>query len=398
MEYSKLLSKRAQALAPSGIRKFFDLLSDRKDVIGLTVGQPDFETPWHIRRVGIESLQDGKTFYTSNSGLPKLREELSAYLDRRFALRYDPKKELIVTVGGSEAIDVALRAIIDEGDEVIVPQPAFVCYGPLVSMAGGVPVYVKTEEKDGFKLTPEALSAALSPKTKLLVLPFPNNPTGAVMTREDLEKIAEVLRPTNVLILSDEIYAEMTYTGQKGPGQSAHTSVATLPGMRERTVVVGGFSKSYAMTGWRIGYTAAPAPITGQMLKIHQYGIMCAPTTAQYAAIEALRNGDGDIAEMTAEYNRRRRYIVDGLRKIGIPTFEPEGAFYVFPQIGVFGLSSEEFCRRLLEEHGAAIVPGTAFGECGEGFARISYAYSVQHITEALRRIGAFVERLKEDQ
>ena len=307
MDYSKTLSKRAQALEPSGIRKFFDLLADRKDVVGLTVGQPDFQTPWHIRRAGIESLQDGKTYYTSNSGLPKLREELSAYLDRRFALRYDAKKELIVTVGGSEAIDIAFRAVLDEGDEVIVPQPAFVCYGPLVKMAGGVPVYVDTKEKDAFKLTPDALKSALSPKTNLLVLPFPTNPTGAVMTREDLEKIAEVLRPTNVMILSDEIYAEMTYTSAKGPGASSHVSIATLPGMRERTVVVGGFSKSYAMTGWRIGYTAAPEPVTRQMLKIHQYGIMCAPTTAQYAAIEALKNGDSEIAAMTAEYDRRRR-------------------------------------------------------------------------------------------
>ena len=395
MDYSESLSKRAQSLAPSGIRKFFDLLGDRKDVVGLTVGQPDFQTPWHIRQAGIESLEDGKTFYTSNSGLPALREEISKYLLRRFALKYDPASELIVTVGGSEAIDVALRAVIDPGDEVIIPQPAFVCYGPLVTMAGGVPVYIDTREEDLFKLTPDALIGAITPKTKMLILPYPNNPTGAIMEREDLEAIARVLRKTDIYVLSDEIYAEMTYTGKRGPGASSHVSIAGIDGMRERTVIVNGFSKAYAMTGWRMGYTAAPAPVTKQMLKLHQYGIMCAPTTAQFASIEALRNGDQDIAEMTAEYDRRRRYITDGLRKFGIPVFEPQGAFYVFPKIGVFGLSSDEFCERLLYEHKAAIIPGTAFGACGEGFARISYAYSVKHISEALRRIGEFTNTLK---
>ena len=394
-DYSEILSKTAQSLEPSGIRKFFDLLGDRKDVVGLTVGQPDFPTPWHIRRAGVESLDDGKTYYTANSGLPLLREEIARYLCRRFGLRYDPKSEVIVTVGGSEAIDLTVRACLDPGDEVIVPQPCFVCYAPLVRTAGGVPVFINTKEENGFKLTPDELRAALTPKTKLLVLPYPNNPTGAVMTRADLEAIAAVLRETDVMVLSDEIYAEMTYISQTGNGLSPHVSIASLDGMRERTVVVNGFSKAYAMTGWRLGYTAAPAPVTRQMLKLHQYGIMCAPTTSQYAAIEALKNGDQDIAEMTAEYDRRRRYIVDGLRKLGIPCFEPEGAFYVFPRIGVFGLSGDEFCRRLLEEYKCAIVPGSAFGQSGGDFARISYAYSVRHISEALRRIGEFVATLK---
>ena len=395
MDYSKILSEKAQVLKPSGIRKFFDLLNEMTDVVALTVGQPDFVTPWHIREAGITSLEDGKTYYTSNSGLISMREEISKYLDRRFGLTYDPKTELVVTVGGSEAIDIAIRACLNPGDEVIIPQPSFVCYGPLVSMADGVPVYIETKEKDNFKLTPEALKAAITPKTKMLVLPFPNNPTGAIMNREDLEKIAEILRGTDIMVLSDEIYAEMTYGEKKTATASGHVSIASLPGMRERTIIVNGFSKAYAMTGWRMGYTAAPEPVTKQMLKLHQYGIMCAPTTSQYAAVEALKNGDPDIEEMTAEYDRRRRFIVDGLRALGIPTFEPEGAFYVFPNVGVFGLSSEEFCEKLLYDYGVAIVPGTAFGDCGEGFARISYAYSVKHITEALERMGRFVEDLK---
>ena len=391
MDYSKLLSEKAQDIKPSGIRKFFDMLGDMDDVIALTVGQPDFVTPWHIREAGIDSLERGKTYYTSNSGLLEMREEICRYLSRRFSLTYDPQSEIVVTVGGSEAIDMAMRAILNPGDEVIIPTPCFVCYEPLCKMADGVPVTLVTEEKDAFKLTPEKLKAAITPKTKLLVMPFPNNPTGAIMTREELEGIAEVLRGTDILVLSDEIYAEMTYGSQ-------HVSIASLPGMRERTVVVNGFSKAYAMTGWRMGYTAAPAPITNQMLKLHQYAIMCAPTTSQFAAIEALRNGDVDIERMTGEYDLRRRYLVDGLRKMGIPCFEPEGAFYVFPNVGVFGMTSEEFCERLLYEGRVAIVPGTAFGECGEGFARISYAYSLKHIGEALERIRAFVKTLEENR
>lgn len=387
IDYSRILSRTVVDLKKSGIRKFFDLLDGRKDVIGLTVGQPDFITPWHIREAGIESLQKGKTYYTSNSGMPELRAEVCRYLKRRFDLCYDPD-EAVITVGGSEAIDLAIRAVVEPGDEVIVPTPSFVCYDPIVRLCGGVPVIIKTTAKDRFKLTPEALRAAITPKTKMLVLPYPNNPTGAILTREELEEIAEVLRGTNILVLSDEIYAEMTY-GRK------HVSIASLEGMWERTVIASGFSKAYAMTGWRMGYLAAPLPLAEQMLKIHQYAIMCAPTTSQYAAIEALKNGDEDIAMMTAEYDRRRRYIYKGLRDIGIEVFEPEGAFYIYPEIGRFGIDAEEFCERLLNEYKCAIVPGTAFGEGGEGFARISYAYSVKHIAEALNRMEAFVKTLK---
>lgn len=386
MDYSKVLSKKAVEMKPSGIRKFFDMLGGMKDVVALTVGQPDFITPWHIREAGIESLERGKTYYTSNSGLPELRSEISAYLNRRFGLEYDPEKEIVVTVGGSEAIDIAVRALVNPGDEVIIPVPSFVCYAPIVSIMDGVPVFVETKEADSFKLTPEALRAAITPKTKLLIMPFPNNPTGAVMTAEELEEIAQILRGTDIMVLSDEIYAEMTY-GRR------HVSIASLPGMRERTVVVNGFSKAYAMTGWRMGYTAAPEPVTKQMLKLHQFCIMCAPTTSQYAATEALKNGDGDIAMMTAEYDRRRRFIVDGLRRIGLSCFEPEGAFYVFPNVSGFGMTSEEVCEKLLYEFGVAIVPGTAFGDCGEGHARISYAYSVEHITRALERMEKFVQK-----
>ncbi len=387
MDYGKILSSTAQEIKPSGIRKFFDLLGDMKDVIALTVGQPDFVTPWHIRVSAVESLEKGKTYYTSNSGTLELRTEIAAYMSRRFGLTYDPKDEIIVTVGGSEAIDIATRAIVNPGDEVIVPQPSFVCYGPIAALAGGVPVFLETKEKDCFKLTPDALRAAITPKTKLLVLPFPNNPTGAIMTAEDLEGIAEVLRGTDIMVLSDEIYSELTYGRE-------HVSIASLDGMRERTVVVNGFSKTYAMTGWRMGYTLAPREVTRQMLKIHQYAIMCAPTASQFAAVEALKNGDEDVAMMRAEYNRRRRYLVGGLRGMGIDCFQPEGAFYVYPNISRFGLSSEEFCQKLLYEGGVAIVPGTAFGDCGEGFARISYAYSVEHIAKALDRIEKFIGTL----
>lgn len=389
MDYSKILSDRAVALKPSGIRKFFDLVDEMKDVVALTIGQPDFVTPWHIREAGIESLENGKTYYTSNYGLPELREEISKYLNRRFSLSYSGKDEIIVTVGGSEAIDLALRALLNPGDEVIVPVPSFVCYGPLTTMAGGVPVMLETVAEDNFKLNPERLKAAITPKTKVLILPFPNNPTGAVMEYDDLMAIADVIKDTDIVVITDEIYAELTFTGGR------HVSFATLPGMRERTIVVNGFSKAYAMTGWRMGYTAAPREITAQMFKIHQFAIMCSPTTSQYAAIEALKNGDPDIEFMAAEYNRRRRFIVDGLHEIGIPCFEPHGAFYVFPNVGAFGLSSEEFCERLLYEENVAIVPGTAFGECGEGFARISYAYSVKHITQALERMEKFVRKFR---
>ncbi len=387
MDYSKILSKTVQNIEPSGIRKFFDLLGERKDVISLTVGEPDFLTPWHIREAGIESLERGKTYYTSNDGIMELRSEICNYLNRRFNLVYTPKTDVIVTVGGSEAIDIGVRALVNPGDEVIIPVPAFVCYGPIVELAHGVPVYIETKAEDNFKLTPEALRAAITPKTKLLILPFPNNPTGAVLTRDELEEIADILRGTDIMVLSDEIYGELTY-GFK------HTPIATLDGMWERTITVSGFSKAYAMTGWRLGYLCAPAPIVEQIHKIHQYAIMCAPTTSQLAAIEALKNGDSDIEMMASEYDRRRKYIISGLRAKGIECFEAEGAFYVFPNIGQYGLSSEEFCQRLLDEKGIAIVPGTAFGKCGEGFARISYAYSVEHIGRALEAIGEFVKDL----
>lgn len=387
LDYSKILSSTAQEIKPSGIRKFFDLLAERKDVISLTVGEPDFVTPWHIRVAAMESLQKGKTYYTSNSGTLELRQEIANYQNRRYGLTYDPKDEIIVTVGGSEAIDLAVRACINPGDEVIVPQPAFVCYGPIASLAGGVPVIISTKEENKFKLTAEELKAAITPKTKLLVLPYPNNPTGAIMTREDLEPIAEVLRDTGIIVLSDEIYSELTYGRE-------HVSIANLDGMRERTIIASGFSKAYAMTGWRMGYTLAPREITKQMLKIHQYAIMCAPTMSQFAAVEAMKNGDEDVKMMRDEYNRRRRYIVGGLREMGIECFDPEGAFYVYPNISKFGMSSEEFCERLIDEASVAIVPGTAFGDCGEGFARISYAYSVEHIAKALERIDHFIKTL----
>ncbi|MBQ7324356.1 MAG: aminotransferase class I/II-fold pyridoxal phosphate-dependent enzyme [Clostridia bacterium] len=388
IRYDSLLSQTVQEIAPSGIRKFFDLLDDLKGVTALTVGQPDFVTPWHIREKAIESLEQGRTYYTSNAGLLPLRQEIANYMQRRFNLSYNPKDEIIVTVGGSEAIDIAVRACINPGDEVIVPLPSFVCYGPIVSMAGGVPVYLPLKAENGFKLTAKELASVITPKTKMVVLPFPNNPTGSILTEEELVPIADLLRDTNIFVLSDEIYAELTYGRQ-------HASIASLPGMQERTIIASGFSKAYAMTGWRMGYTLAPREITTQMYKVHQYAIMCAPTASQYAAIEAMQNGDEDVAYMREEYDRRRKLIVKGLRDIGIPCFEPEGAFYVFPEIGKFGLSSEDFCTRLLYENNVAIVPGTAFGACGEGFARISYAYSVRHITTALEKMEEFVKKLK---
>lgn len=387
MDYASLLSRTVVGLKKSGIRKFFDLLDTMDDVVSLTVGQPDFVTPWHIREVGMESLQRGKTYYTSNAGVPELRAEICRYLDRRFGLSYE-SDETLVTVGGSEAIDLAIRAVTEPGDEVIIPTPSFVCYEPIVKLCGGVPVTIPTKKEDRFKLTPEALSAAITPRTKMVVLPFPNNPTGAILTQEELEGLAAVLEHTNIAVLSDEIYAEMTY-GRR------HVSIAALPGMKERTILVNGFSKAFAMTGWRLGFVAAPKPLAEQMLKIHQYAIMCAPTTSQLAAVEALRNGDPDIEMMTAEYNRRRLYIRAGLSAIGLDSFEPEGAFYIFPEIGKYGLSSDEFCNRLLHEKRCAIVPGTAFGEGGEGFARLSYAYSVKHIDKALERMEDFLKTLK---
>ncbi len=387
IDYNRVLSRTVVDLPKSGIRKFFDLLENMNDVVSLTVGQPDFVTPWHIREAGIESLQKGKTYYTSNAGTRELREEIARYFARRFSLFYLPE-ETIATVGGSEAIDLAIRAVVEPGDEVIIPTPSFVCYEPIVRMTGGVPVILTTRAEDRFKLTPDALRAAITPHTKMLVLPFPSNPTGAIMTREELAEIADILRNTNIVVLSDEIYAELTY-GRK------HTSIAALPDMKERTVLVNGFSKAFAMTGWRLGMLAAPKPLIEQMLKIHQYAIMCAPTTSQLAAVEALRNGDGDIESMVAEYDRRRLYIYNGLRDIGMDSFEPEGAFYIFPDIRPFGLSSDEFCNRLLYDYKCALVPGNAFGACGEGFARVSYAYSVKHLSMALERIEAFLKTLK---
>ena len=388
IDYASLIPSHVQDIKPSGIRKFFDLVSSNPQAISLTVGEPDFVTPWHIRMAGIDSLEKGKTYYTANAGLAELRQEIAGYLDRRFGVKYDPMKEIIVTVGGSEAIDITFRSLLEPGDEVIIPQPAFVCYEPLARMAGGVPVIIETKEENNFKLTAAELRAALTPKTKLLVLPYPNNPTGAIMTKEDLVALEEVLRGTNVLILSDEIYAELTYGRE-------HCSCAAVPGLTERTILASGFSKAYAMTGWRMGYLCAPAPLAAQMLKLHQFGIMSAPTTAQFAAIEAMRNGDEDVQMMRAEYNRRRRYLTSGLRALGMPCFEPEGAFYAFPNISGFGLTSEQFCQRLLTEFDVAIVPGGAFGACGEGFARISYAYSVEHISKALDRMEAFVKTLR---
>lgn len=389
IDYNKILPKRIVDIPKSGIRKYFDMITpDMKDVISLTVGQPDFVTPWHIREAGIQSLETGKTFYTANAGLEELRREINLYMSRRFSLDYDPMSEIIVTVGGSEAIDIAMRATLDVGDEVIIPTPSFVCYEPLSRMIGATPVILETHLEDQFKISPDKLKSLISDKTKMIVLPFPNNPTGAILTKEDLEEIAEIVKDTNIVILSDEIYAEMTY-------DSKHCSIASIEGMKERTIVVNGFSKAYAMTGWRLGWVCAPAPITSQMLKIHQYEIMSSPTTSQYAAISALRNGDEDISYMISEYNRRRTLIYNQLLEMGIESFEPKGAFYIFPKISQFGISGEEFCSELLKRYHVAIVPGEAFGKSGEGFARISYAYSVHHITEGLERMQCFINDIK---
>ena len=385
MDYSKLISENISSLAPSGIRKFFDVAAEMKDVISLGVGEPDFVTPWAVREAGIYSLEKGRTHYSANSGLIELRNEICTYLMRKYDLRYNPKTETLVTVGGSEAIDLLIRAIISPGDEVLIPEPCFVCYKPCTIMAGGTPVTIQTEEKDNFKLTAEKLIEKITSKSKLLILPFPNNPTGAVMEREDLEKIAKVVKEHNLFVLSDEIYGELNYTG------NPHVPFAAIDDMWERTVTVNGFSKAFAMTGWRLGYACGPEPVIKQMTKIHQYAIMCAPTTSQYAAIEAMRSCDDEVEYMRSEYDHRRRVMVNGFREMGLSCFEPLGAFYVFPNISATGLTSEEFATKLLYEKKVAVVPGTAFGESGEGFIRCSYAYSIKNIEKALERIGEFV-------
>ena len=385
MNYDELLSPAAKEMRPSGIRKFFDLAADMPHCISLGVGEPDFKTPWSVRDAGIRSLEQGRTKYTANAGLKELRAEICNYLARRFELSYEPQN-VLVTVGGSEAIDLAIRALVKPGDEVIIPEPCFVCYEPITQLVGGVPVHIATRAEDEFRLTAEQLRAAITPRTKLLIFPYPNNPTGAVMSAADMQAIAEVLRDTNIMVLSDEIYSELTY------GLDRHVSFASLPGMAERTIVVNGFSKSYAMTGWRLGYAVGPVPVIKVMTKIHQSCIMSAPTTSQYAAITALRQCDDQIEMMRDEYNRRRRYVVKSLNDMGLICFEPRGAFYVFPSIQISGLSSEEFCERLLKEKEVAIIPGSAFGACGDGYARISYAYSVDHLQTAMHRIRAFLQ------
>lgn len=387
IDYEKIVSPVVSALPPSGIRKFFDIAAEMKDAISLGVGEPDFTTPWTIREAGIYSLEKGQTHYTANSGLIELREAICEYNERKFGVTYDPQTEVLVTVGGSEAIDLMIRTLVNPGEEVLIPEPCFVCYKPLTIMAGGVPVPIETKEEDEFRLLPEQLKEKITDKTKLLILPYPNNPTGGVMSKADMEAIADMLRGTDITVLSDEIYGELRY------GDEGHMPFSKIDGMRERTVVVNGFSKAFAMTGWRLGYALGPSEIISLMRKIHQYGIMSAPTTAQYAAIEALKNCDNDVEEMRREYNYRRRYIVDGFRAMGLSCFEPLGAFYVFPCIKSTHMTSEEFCERLLEEEHVAVVPGNAFGESGEGFIRCSYAYSIENIQEALKRIERFVQR-----
>ena len=386
---TSLLSQKVVGLKPSGIRKFFDIVSEMPDAISLGVGEPDFDTPWHVRDEGIYSLERGRTFYTSNSGLLELRTEIANYIKRTQGITYDPRKEVLITVGGSEAIDLMLRAMINEGDEVIIPQPSYVSYEPCAILADSVPVVIKLKAENECRLKAEELEAAITDKSKILVLPFPNNPTGAIMEKEDLEKLVPIIIKHDLYVLSDEIYAELTYTGKP------HVSIASLPGMQERTVLVNGFSKAYAMTGWRLGYACGPDWLMQQMTKIHQYAIMCAPTTSQYAAVEALKNGDDDVAMMRDSYNERRRFVLHTLRAMGLPCFEAQGAFYVFPDIREFGMSSDDFATRLLQEEKVAIVPGTAFGDCGEGFLRISYAYSLDNLKAALSRLEKFVTRLR---
>ena len=383
------LSKTITTIEPSGIRKFFDIVSEMDDAISLGVGEPDFDTPWHIRDEGIYSLEKGRTFYTSNAGLKELKIEISKYLDRRFGLSYDYNKEMLVTVGGSEAIDIAMRAMLDPQDEVLIPQPSYVSYVPCCVLANGTPVPIELKAENEFRLTAEELEAAITPKTKLLVMPVPNNPTGAVMEKKDLEAVAEVVKKHDLFVLSDEIYAELTYLDN-------HVSIASIPGMRERTIVINGFSKSHAMTGWRLGYACGPEVIIKQMLKIHQFAIMCAPTTSQYAAVEALRNGDEDVAMMREEYNGRRRYVLERFKEMGLSCFEPFGAFYAFPCIKDLGMTSDEFATKLLQTKKVAVVPGTAFGACGEGFLRISYAYSLDDLRIALDRVAEFVTEIRE--
>lgn len=390
MDYSKLLTETVQNIKPSGIRKFFDIAATMDDVISLGVGEPDFQTPWIVRKAGITALENGKTKYTSNSGLIALREEISKYINRKCGVTYDPQSEILLSVGGSEAIDTALRAVISPGDEVIIPQPSYVCYEPITELLGGVPVIIETRAEDDFKITAEQLKGAISKKTKALILPYPCNPTGAVMERADLEAIADVLRDTNILVISDEIYSELTFTDE------GHVSIASVNGMRERTVLVNGFSKTFSMTGWRLGFACGPKEIIKQITKIHQFAIMCAPTVSQYAAIEALKNCDEAVADMKAEYNRRRRLMVSGFNKAGLTCRDPKGAFYAFPCIKSTGLTSDEFCEKLLESKHVAVVPGTAFGKGGEGFVRASYCYSTEHIIEALNRINSFIKELKQ--
>ena len=389
MEYSKYMNSGIQSVSPSGIRKFFDIANEMQDVISLSIGEPDFQTPWHIRDEGIRSLEKGKTWYSPNRGFADLLKEITNYYQRRFGITYSPTTQTLVTVGGSEAIDLCFRTMIERGDEVIIPQPSFVCYEPLTVMAGGVTVIINTKNEDNFRLRADDLRAAITGKTKLLVLPFPNNPTGAIMEKHDLEEIAKVCIEKDIFVLSDEIYSELTYGGRD------HVSIASIDGMYERTIVINGFSKSYAMTGWRLGYALGPDEIIAQMTKLHQYGIMSAPTTAQYAAIEALKNGDRDVNRMRDEYDMRRRLVVDSFNEMGLTCFEPLGAFYVFPCIKSTGLSSDEFCTRLIMEKHVAVVPGTAFGECGDGFVRVSYSYSLKHLKIALQRIREFIEELK---
>ena len=388
INYDNVLSDKIKKIKPSGIRKFFDLASTVDNVISLGVGEPDFQTPWSIRKTAIDTLEKKRIIYSANSGLAALRTEISSYINKKMNVSYDPQNEVIVTVGGSEAIDISLRALINPGDEVLIVEPCFVCYAPIVELSGGIPVSINTRIEDNFKLTPELLKEKITKKTKLLILPFPNNPTGAIMTLEDLEKIAEIIRNTNIMILSDEIYSELTY-GRK------HCSIVQIEGMQERTILINGFSKAFAMTGWRLGYLAAPSPIVNQVLKIHQYAIMCSPTISQYAAIEALQNCDREVKKMVAEYNIRRRLLVESFNKMGLTCFNPEGAFYVFPCIKSTGLTSEQFCEQLLENQKVAVVPGNAFGQSGEGFIRVSYAYSLKHLMEALKRIQAFLDNIK---
>lgn len=388
MDYSKILNKTIQEIKPSGIRKFFDIAAEMDDVISLGVGEPDFQTPWAVRQKAVQVIETKRTVYTANAGLEALRRSVSEYTKKKIGVEYDPVSEIVITVGGSEAIDISIRTLVEPGDEVLIVEPSFVCYSPIVKLSGGIPVPIETKVENNFRLTAEELKNSITQKTKLLILPFPNNPTGAIMEREDLEQIAEVLRGTDIMVISDEIYSELTY-GKK------HCSIAEIDGMKERTILINGFSKAFAMTGWRLGYACAPNPIAQQIVKLHQYAIMCSPTISQYAAIEALENCEDEVRKMVDEYNVRRRFVTDSFNKLGLSCFNPEGAFYVFPCIKNTGLTSEEFCEKLLYSKKVAVVPGNAFGDCGEGFIRVSYAYSLNHISEAVSRIGEFLEDIK---